>query len=89
MITNSDGFVALQHYNSNPRTVKIQADGTLYSFVPRHSVSLAWIDPKHVDSLLAQKAKLCCGKNQNLFFPASQINVNIWTTGTREGEENA
>lgn len=89
MITNSDGLVALQHYNSNPRTVKIQEDGTMYSFVPKSNVSLAWVKREHVDKLLTYKAKLCCRKNQNMFFLASQINVNLWETGNREGNKES
>lgn len=84
-VTRADGFIALQHRNSNPATVQMEADDTLYSFEPRFNVSLAWVDPKHLDTLLKVKAKTCCGKQDYKFIPASQINVNLWTTGNREG----
>jgi hypothetical protein len=85
MIKNSDGLVALQHYTTNPRTVKIDRDGTLYSFVPKMNVSLAWVKEEHVPDLLAFRGRICCGKKGNMFYLASQINVNLWTYGTRHG----
>jgi hypothetical protein len=85
MIKNSDGLVAMQHYNTNPRTVKIDRDRTMYSFIPKFNVSMAWIKEEHVSDLLAARGKMCCGKKGNLFYLASQINVNLWMTGDRHG----
>ena len=82
MITNDEGYVALQHYNSNPKMVKT-ADGTTYNFVPQHNVSLAWVSPEHVDEMMSKQQKICCGKHTKLCFIASQTNVNIWNTGNR------
>ena len=82
-----DGKVALQHYNSNPCTVKIEEDNTYYSFVPKNNVSLALIEPKHVDALLRQLARMCCGKKQKKFFPASPINFNLWMYNSRHAPE--
>lgn len=82
MVTREDGFVAIQHYNSNPKSV--QVGNTVYNFTPQHNVSLVWADPKDVNSLLSMRASVCCGKTKPLCFPASQINVNLWTTGNRD-----
>lgn len=87
MIKNSSGLVAIRHYNSNPATVKMEADGTLYSFVPRMSVSLAWVQEKDVDTLLLVKARVCCGKQANKFRMANMMDVSVWETGSRPTPE--
>jgi hypothetical protein len=84
MVTNLDGWVALQHHNSNPRTVKI--DTVYYVFTPQHNISLAYIRPENVDRILAVQEKSCnCGggRYKPAFFHASQVNANIWETGER------
>ncbi len=87
MIKNSDGLIALRHYNSNPATVKMEVDKSLYSFVPRLSVSLAWVKPEHVNALLQTQAKICCGKQANKFRLANEMDVGLWETGTRPTPE--
>jgi hypothetical protein len=87
-IKNSDGLVALQHYTTNPCTVIVEGANTSYTFVPKHNVSMAWVKPEHVDRLLAQTAKGCCGRNkQKKFVLASQTNANLWMYGNIYGEE--
>ena len=86
MIKNDEGLVALEHYNSNPKTVKIDADGTTYNFKPQHNVSLAWVQEKHVNQLLDTQVDICCGKRRMLCHLASETNVNLWRTGNRYGE---
>lgn len=83
-VTNEDGWVALQHWNSNPRTVQI--DTVYYVFAPQHNVSLAFVRPEHVDRILAVEEKSCnCGggRKRNSFQLATPINYSIWRTGTR------
>lgn len=87
MIRNQDGLVALRHFTSNPATIKMEADKTLYSFVPRLSVSLAWVRPEHVPTLLQTQAKICCGKQANKFRFANSMDVSLWETGTRPTPE--
>lgn len=82
-----DGLVPLQHYNSNPCTVTIGEEKISYSFVPKNNISLALVKPEHVDSLLVIRAKMCCGKNQNKFFLASEINTNLWMYNSRHKPE--
>ena len=86
MVTRN-GLVALQHYNSNPCTIQIKEDNKSYSFVPKLNVSLAFVEPEHVDKLLQLRAKMCCGKQQNKFFLASEINTNLWQYGSRHVPE--
>ena len=88
MIKNSDGLVAIQHYSSNPKTVEIHRDKTMYVFVPRLNVSMAWVKEEHVSDLLSFRGKVCCGKKGQMFYLASLINVNLWTTGDRHGNKN-
>jgi hypothetical protein len=84
MVTNADGWIALQHHNSNPRTVSI--DTVYYVFVPQHNISLAYVRPEHLNRILAVQDKSCnCGggRFKPAFFIASQTNVNLWSTGER------
>jgi len=92
MVTNSDGLVAVQHYISNGCSFKVKGEPeTVYTFIPKHNVSLAFVQIEHVDRFLREKAKMCCGKEQNKFYLASEINANLWMYGSRhkpEGLEN-
>lgn len=81
-----DGLIALQHRTTNGTNFKMDADGTVYTWVPQHNVSIALVRPEHLDALLKVQAKICCGRKANKFFPASQINYNIWVSGNRYGE---
>jgi len=83
MVTREDGFVALQHFTTNGFAVRIEADDVTYNFIPQHNVSMAWVHPNHVPILLKEMAQICCGKQKQRFEYASEINVNIWTTGDR------
>lgn len=87
MVTDSSGLVALRHYNSNPATVRMEVDGTKYSFVPKLSISLAWVHPDHLPALLTVKARLCCGKQANKFRLANEMDVSLWTVGERPTQE--
>lgn len=83
----SDELVAIRHYNSNGATVRMAEDGTVYSWVPRSAVSLAWVQEKHVGALLAVQAKICCGKKANKFQLANEMSVSVWETGDRPTPE--
>jgi hypothetical protein len=80
MITNDGGFVLVRHYNSNPSTIRVGENS--YSFIPEWGVSLAWVRPEDLGAVLAIKAALCCGKNQNKFWEANQNDFNVWTKGS-------
>lgn len=85
MVTRN-GKVALQHRTTNPVSVEIDGTDRVYSFVPQNNVCLAWVEEQDVEKLLAVKTKACnCGNGSNAqkFFPASEINVCLWETGTR------
>jgi len=83
-VVREDGYVALQHRNSNPTAHKI--GDTVYQFAAKKNVSMAWVAPEHVDSMLMEKARICCGQTSKKFFLASMTNVNLWTFGNRNGE---
>jgi hypothetical protein len=80
-----DGLVALEHYNTNSKSVKL-GDGTVYTFTPKHNVSLTWAKVEHAPELLSMRARICCGQTKPLCFYASETNVNIHETGNRYGE---
>ena len=83
MVKNPDGLVAVQHFNTNPATIKIEASGNVYSFVPQHNVSLGWIREEDLGSVLKVMARVCCGKTAVKFHLANELNVSIWQTGDR------
>jgi len=80
-----NGLVALQHRTTNPKTVKVSRDGTIYHFIPRYNVCMQWVKEEHVPDLMRLQAKVCCGKKGQMFYYATQINVNLWETGDRHG----
>jgi hypothetical protein len=49
------------------------------------NVSMAWVKEEHIPDLMVMQAKVCCGKSGQMFFYATQINVNLWETGNRHG----
>jgi len=83
-VVRDDWYIAVQHRTSNPTTISVS--GVPYSFTPKKNVSLSWIAPEHIDKVLGEMAKICCGKTGKKFFPASLINVNIWTYGAHDGQ---
>lgn len=81
MITNDAGDVAIKHFTSNPAVIKI--GDTVYHFVPKTNVSLAWISPGDVPAVLGIKAKVCCGNTKNKFLEANELDICLWETGDR------
>ena len=90
MVTNESGQVAIKWAIERriPRPIKIDGTDRTYICVSQHHVSLFWAIPEDVDRLLAHREKSCnCGGGikTNAFVLASQLDVNLWTTGNREG----
>lgn len=83
-VVRDDGYIAMQHVNTNGKNVSIA--GVTYVFVPSHNVSLAWIAPEHVDKALTFKTNACCGnQNKQAFTFASLINTYLWHGLDRNG----
>ena len=83
-VIRDDGFIAVQHRTSNGTNHKI--GDVIYTFSPQHNVCLGWVAPEHVQAVLSEMARICCGKTSKKFFLAGIVNVNIFYTGTRDGE---
>lgn len=83
-VVREDGYIAAQHFTANATAIRV--DGVIYNFGSSHNISLAWISPTHIDKVLGEMARICCGKTGKKFFLSSLINVNIWTYNKREGE---
>ena len=81
-VVREDGYVGMQHRNTNPTSHKIGK--VVYSFVPRHNVSLCWVAPEHVQQMLSEVAQICCGKTSKKFFLAGIVNVGLHETGSRD-----
>jgi hypothetical protein len=82
-VVRTDGYIAMTHRTTNPATVRV--GDVSYYFTPRNNVSLEWVSPEHVNKLLSERARICCGQNSQKFFLASLINTNLHVTGRREG----
>jgi len=83
-VVRDDGYVAMQHVNTNGKVVSI--GGVNYTFSPSHNVSMAWIAPEHVDKAFTFKTNACCGnRDKQAFIFASLVNVHLWNGLTREG----
>ena len=90
MIQRNDGTIAIKWViNPNGKTVEI--DGTnpkqYYVFVPKNHVVLAWVNPDHVQRLLAVRQKTCnCagGITKQAFEYANMIDVNVFTYNNRD-----
>jgi hypothetical protein len=82
MVIRDDGYVALQHRNSNGAMARI--GDIVYTWSPKNNISLCWVHPDHVTKLLNERANICCGQTSNKFLMASYTNVNLWAFGTRD-----
>ena len=81
MVTDENGNVAIQHYNANGANIHIEATGHDYVFTTQYNVALAWVRPEDVNSILAVRTRVCCGKTGAKFLVANEMNVKIWKTG--------
>lgn len=79
-ILNENGEVAVVHWNSNGAAVG-PLDGIIYQFVPRNTVSLAWIKEEHLDYVLSLRAKICCNKTRLKFSLANKNQLSVYNTG--------
>jgi hypothetical protein len=79
MVTDADGNVAVRYYQNSPKT--IQVNGRTYNFVFQNKyVTMAWVLPEDVDTVLAITHKCCPGSGpKHIFRLASQQEVNLWT----------
>ena len=87
MNITKEGYVAIQHYNTNGWSVKV--GDTTYTWIPQHNVSMAWVKEEDVDKILKIRTRGCCGTDRNRFVRSSQIAINLWSTGNRHGETNS
>lgn len=76
---NDAGQVAVKYYQQIPKQVKVM--GTLYIFGIRAQISMAWINPEHVDSVLSIRGGCCGAKKPGVFRLANEADVRRWTNG--------
>jgi len=75
-ITNDAGLVAMKF--PQPVVKQLQVPGGFYTFYPKRNISMAWIQPQHVDYILNVKHSCCGGSHNQTFRLATQSDVNIW-----------
>ena len=84
-VVRDGGWVAISHRNSNGASHQISST-IYYIFTSRYNVSMAWVAPEHVDNVLAEMARICCGQRSKKFLLTSLINVNLHEFGSRDGQ---
>jgi len=72
--------VAIRHWNSNGSTEVI--GDKVYTWVPKHGVSLAYVEEEHVPILLAKRAKICCNQVKAKYSVASPGAISVWEKGS-------
>lgn len=76
MVKNSDGLVAIRHWNSNP---------SQYT-TTKYNVSLGWVKEGDLPLILAIKTNVCCGQTKPKFTLANELDVRIFNTGSQHPE---
>ena len=90
-ITNDAGQIALKwaiRLRPSPKIIKLDGLGVTYSVTSKHNIHMLWVEPAHLQTLLNLRMKSCACNNGtmvNAFRLASQLDVNLWTAGNREG----
>jgi hypothetical protein len=91
MIKNTENEVALKWaipHRQAPPYIKIDGTDRAYSPAYQWNIAMIWVDEQDVDRLLKHREKICnCnnGTYRFAFAEASQLDVNLWKTGNREG----
>lgn len=82
--TNEQGQVALKYYQ--PQNKYIRVGGEKRNFreymftVGRAGLSMAWVEPQDVETLMAMLGGGCCGNSSgHIFKYANARDVAIWT----------
>lgn len=76
-VVDENGWVAMHFFQELPKRVQMP-DGTMYQFVPKANISIAFVRPEHVEEVLKHKHR-CCGGNVNVAFRFPNLhNVRLW-----------
>lgn len=76
-VVNDAGQVAISYYQTIPQN--IQVSGKQYSFSVRNNICMAWIEPEHVDTVLAIKRQCCPGSSpKNVYRLEHLAHVRRW-----------
>lgn len=78
---NEAGQIALKYYQPAQVLVQQTPSGSDYVFVPKASISMAWINQEDVEEVLARYKKCCGGHRKKSFMEANEQDVRIWTNG--------
>ena len=71
-----DDKTAMYYYSPIPKMVG------KYYFDVKHGVSLSWVSPEDVASLLAVRGG-CCGGQRQVVFLANDAQIQMYNTGDR------
>jgi hypothetical protein len=84
MVENTEGKVALKYMTTNQKLVTAPS-GNQYVFVPKHNISMAWVEKKDAGPLVGMKKGCKCGSNskKQVIFYAQDHDVRRWYNGGR------
>ena len=68
--------IPLVYYQCVQKLIKVR--NKQYVFVIRYSISLAYVEPEHVDAILNITGGCCGGKKKGVFRRASDQEIRIW-----------
>lgn len=71
--------VALVYYQPIPKLIE-NVNGHSYYFNPEHAISLCWVEPGDVETLLSLKGG-CCGGQRLVFHRANEAEIKVFETG--------
>lgn len=76
---NLENKAALKYYQPIQKYIRM-GDGTEYVFVPKVNISMAWVDQKHVNTIMSMKRTDCnCSSGNPIFRIANEQDVRIWS----------
>jgi hypothetical protein len=76
MITNDNGEIAVRYSQSTQKYVSVGGIG--YVFVVKYNISMAWIRPEHVNTVLRMTKECCGGRKHKMFTATDQTHVDRW-----------
>lgn len=68
--------VPLSYYQCVQKLIKVR--DTQYVFTIRYNISLAYVEPEHVDAILNIRGGCCGNKKSGVFRRATDQEIRIW-----------
>lgn len=77
--TQDDGYIAIKRRTEGDTQTPI-INGRQYVFITRANISMAWVNPEDVATVLKIRGG-CCGRQSLMFTYANVSDARRWTIG--------